>query len=114
MTDVTDDAPEAETDVPEALVPQLAQLKAQRANAVAYGQTDIVAAVDRQLDALGIELSPSDPAEDKDSKDPKDPEDSKEPKGTDNRDSKGKVPEVPQGRTPVNPKQTTAEPDKAK
>lgn len=89
MTDVTA--------VPEALVPQVAQLKAQRANAVAYGQSDIVAAVDRQLAALGFEPEAKEPTE------------AKEPPET-----KEKTPEVPQGRTPVNPKQTTAQPDKAK
>jgi hypothetical protein len=77
-------------DVPEALEPQVAQLRATRANAVAYGQTDIIAAVDRQLAALGIEQE-------------KEKEESEAPKQA-----------VPQGRTAVNPKQTVADPGKDK
>jgi hypothetical protein len=42
------------SDIPEALRGQVVQLRAERANAVAYGQKDIVAAVDRTLAALGV------------------------------------------------------------
>lgn len=42
-------------DVPYQQAPQVAQLRAERENAVAYGQETRVAAVDKQLDALGIQ-----------------------------------------------------------
>lgn len=42
-------------EVPYQRQPQVEQLQAERANAEAYGQTDRVAAVDKQLDALGVQ-----------------------------------------------------------
>lgn len=42
------------SDVPYQMQPQIDQLKQERANAVAYGQTDRVAAVDKQLASLGV------------------------------------------------------------
>lgn len=43
----------AEGDLPYQQVPQVEQLRQERANAQAYGQTDRVAAVDKQLATLG-------------------------------------------------------------
>lgn len=41
-------------ETPHQVGPQIAQLKAERANAEAYGQTDRVAAIDKQLGHLGV------------------------------------------------------------
>lgn len=41
------------SDTPYQQQPQVDQLQAERANAVAYGQEDRIAAVDKQLKALG-------------------------------------------------------------
>lgn len=46
-----------ETDLPYQLAPQVEQLRQERANAEAYGQDDRVAAVDKQLEALGVKLA---------------------------------------------------------
>ena len=51
-TDKTAD--KAAEDVPYQVVPQVEQLRAERANAEAYGQTDRVAAIDKQLEGLGV------------------------------------------------------------
>jgi hypothetical protein len=42
------------SDVPYQQAPQIEALKQERANAVAYGQTDRVAACDKQLASLGV------------------------------------------------------------
>lgn len=42
------------SDTPYQIQPQIDQLKQERANAVAYGQTDRVAACDKQLAGLGV------------------------------------------------------------
>lgn len=42
------------SDVPYQIQPQIDQLQQERANAVAYGQTDRVAACDKQLASLGV------------------------------------------------------------
>ena len=52
--------------IPEALHTQVVQLRAERANAVAYGQHDIVAGIDRALDALGLRATPESEEEPKD------------------------------------------------
>ncbi len=44
----------ADDDLPYQLVPQIEQLRRERENAVAYGMTDRVEAVDKQLRALGV------------------------------------------------------------
>jgi hypothetical protein len=43
-------------DLPYQQVPQVEQLRRERANAEAYGQTDRVAAVDKQLRGFGVEV----------------------------------------------------------
>lgn len=42
------------SDVPYQIQPQIDQLQQERANAVAYGQMDRVAACDKQLASLGV------------------------------------------------------------
>lgn len=84
------------TDIPEQQLTQVAQLRAERANAVAYGQTDIVAAVDRQLSALGVTSETADA------------EVPVAEVAASLQDSRTKA---PQGRSATGPRQTTATAD---
>lgn len=88
-------------EVPEALRSHVAQLRGERANAVAYGQTDIVAAVDRQLDALGI-AAPS--VQPEDTEETPDPAAANGPQG---RMDAART-QAPKGRSASGPKQNTS------
>ena len=55
-------------DTPYQIQPQIEQLQQERANAEAYGQTDRVAAVDKQLKNLGVKQAAEKRAESQDAR----------------------------------------------
>lgn len=86
----------------ESLHSHVAQLRGERRNAVAYGQKDIVAAVDRQLAALGVDQRPE---QESTERVPDEKSAAGEPPQSRLETARG---QAPKGRTATGPKQDTS------